>query len=88
MQISLQFDEFFLTKYFKILILRTFESFTKTSHLKLDVLCSLVNLLGLKPLFGHCGFVPDTNLVNSANCDDGNALLLAEHGYSRQDDGE
>ena len=35
MQISLQFDEFFWTKNFKILISRRFEIFTKTSHLKL-----------------------------------------------------
>ena len=35
MQISLQFDEFFLPKNFKSLISRKFEIFTKTSHLKL-----------------------------------------------------
>ena len=35
MQISLQFDEFFDRKKFKILILRRFENFTKTSDLKL-----------------------------------------------------
>ena len=32
-QISLQFDEFFDRKIFKILISRRFEIFTKTSHL-------------------------------------------------------
>ena len=35
LQISLEFDEFYLTKNFKILISRRFEIFTKTSHLKL-----------------------------------------------------
>ena len=35
MQISLQFDEFFDRKNFKILISRRFEIITKTSHLKL-----------------------------------------------------
>ena len=35
MQISLQFDEFFDRKNFKILILRRYEILTKTSHLKL-----------------------------------------------------
>ena len=34
-QISLQFDEYFRQKISKILISRSFEIFTKTSHLKL-----------------------------------------------------
>ena len=79
MRISIQFDEYFWQKNFKILISVRFEIFTKTSHLKLvGTPCTILwqffkihfSIFCLKQIFGFLlpYFASDFGLLNFECC--------------------